>query len=187
MGWHVWLSGVLQWHCRRLAQQGESTSLTCRWVELKEVNSGLYSTTVVVNLEIQTVSHWLWDARVPLTASVSCGSGALTPVLLGGQPVAQGFWSCAITSLLGDLSSPVLKVITAPKTQLWQESSQGCSGQYWQVTWRSRRSPGMLAGGIQDDLWGLWGSRPTTSYLEAAPRALHPPDSSGDVSCDPWA
>lgn len=33
----------------------------------------------------------------------------------------------------------------------------------------------------------LWGSRPTPSYLEAAPRALHPLDSSGYVSCDSWA
>lgn len=88
------------------------------------MNSGLRSTTVMVNLEIQTVSRWLRDASVPLTATVCCGSGALTPVLLGGQPVAHGLRSCTITSLSGGLSSSVLKVILAPKTQLWEETSQ---------------------------------------------------------------
>lgn len=73
------------------------------------MNSGLHSTTVIVNLEIQRVSCWVRGANVPLTATVSCGSGTLTPVLLGGQPVARGLRSCATTSLLGDLSSSVLK------------------------------------------------------------------------------
>lgn len=88
------------------------------------MNSGLHSTIVIVNLEVQAVSHWLRDASVPVTATVSCGSGARTPVILGGQPVAHGLWSCTITSLFGDLSSSVLKIIMPPKTQLWVETSQ---------------------------------------------------------------
>lgn len=88
------------------------------------MNSDLHSTTVIVNLEIQTVSYRLRDASVPWTATVSCGNAEITAVLLGSQPVAHGLQSCTITSLLGDLSSSVLKVIMAPKTQLWEETSQ---------------------------------------------------------------
>lgn len=57
-----------------LAQLHLTTSLTCRRVESKEVNSGLNSTTVMVDLKMQTVSSWVKDANVPLTVTVSYDS-----------------------------------------------------------------------------------------------------------------
>lgn len=179
-----------------LAQLHLTTSLTCRRVESKEVNSGLNSTTVMVDLKMQTVSSWVKDANVPLTVTVSYDSWTPTPILLGGQTVAHKLhaaqkpsWIHTVTSLLGDLSSSVFKVIMVPHTRLWENTSQ--EGMLRPLLTDHlkkhqvskdifRKDPRMTFG-------DLWGSRPTTSYLEAAPRARHPLDSSGYVSCDPWA
>lgn len=70
------------------------------------------------------------------------------------QPVAHGLWSCTITSLLGDLSSSVRKVMMAPKTQLWEETSQtgllrpGLTGHL------KKQKLSKDQEGSEDDLWG---------------------------------
>lgn len=113
------------------------------------MNSGLHSTTVIVHLEIQRVSCWVRGASVPLTATVSCGSGTLTPVLLGGQPVARGYCGAVpphpFLVICHHLSSRVRMV---PKTRLWgaqagidrsPEEAEGLQGCY--------------QGGSEDELW----------------------------------
>lgn len=145
----------------------------------------------MVDLKVQTVSSWVKDANVPLTATVSYDGWTPTPILLGGQNVAHKLhaaqkpsWIHTVTSLLGDLSSSVFKVIMVPRTRLWENTSQ--EGMLRPLVTDHlkkhqvskdifRKDPRMTF----RDLWGSW---PATSYLEAAPRARHPLDSSGYVS-----
>lgn len=96
--------------------------------------------------------------------------------------------SYTVTSLLSDLSS-VFKVIMVPNTQLWENTSQ-------EGTLRPILTDHLKKQQVSEEILrkdprmafrDLRGSRPTTSYLEAALRACHPLGSSGYVSCGSWA
>ena len=124
---------------------------------------------------------WQLNTYSHITVMPTCGSW----ITCSSEAKLEPY--CHITSC--DLSSSVFKVIMVPNTQPWENTSQ--EGMLRPILTdhlkKQQVSKDILRKDPRMTFRDLWGSRPTTSYLEAAPRACHPLDSSGYVSCDSLA